>query len=1540
MLAFALAFSAVCGAAYMRGDMNGDGIVDTDDAIYLLRHALMPGSYPISQSGDVNGDGLIDTDDAIYLLRHALMPGNYPLKPDKLYSEGLEYTLSADGTYYELSGIGSCTDTDIVIPAEHEGLPVKTIKSQAFNGCKSIESIKIPDGITSIGDRAFYDCTALVSITIPKDVSSIGNEVFVYCLSLESITVEQGNTAYRSTDGNLYSADGKELMQYALGKKDASFTVPDGVTSIRDKAFQACAYLTSVSVPKGVTSIGSYTFNECTSLSSVTLPEGLTSIGKRTFYYCTSLTSVVIPNGVESIGNDAFRNCTLLASVTIPKSVKSIGGYAFANCISLATVNYIGTSDEWESVTKGGYWNYNAGKYTVTLVGPYTSPDLAYTISADGTYYELSGIGSCTDTDIVIPEMYNGLPVAYIKKDAFRGNTKITSVVIPASVKNIGYMAFASCRNMASVKFSEGLEVIEYQAFADCRALESIEIPSTVTSIGGYAFGDCLKLTEITVPANVKLINKGAFAGCYRVTRVTIENGVETIGELAFCDCEGITEIIIPESVKTIGKQAFSECTSLASVTLGNGIETIGDYAFAGLTKLTTINIPASVKTLGEGVFKDCTGLVGVTIENGVEAISVQAFRGCASLATITLPESVKTIGDEAFCACTALVSAVLPDGITSIGNNAFEGCYILESIELPKELETIGYYAFAHCYKIGSITIPEGVTSIGDCAFYWCEGLKTVSIPSSLKNITSGVFMNCSGITSVIIPEGVETIGYGAFCGCTSLESVVLPQSLTSLGGETFYECSSLKTICVIGTKEKWDSVTKGDNWSYGTGEYTVKIIELLTEEEWKNAFASENFYNVTMHYNDEVWETLPDGTVRWLMVTQEYDGEYLRYRWSIDLKETPDFGGDTVEAVIKNSKEYIEQNNIYDVICTEELLEILSGYEKAYAGFRFDFATDSYTNGEISFTFFENGKIKSYSVDELTFTFEKYGATKVEPPVKTSEGLSYGLLSNNTYYVAGIGTCTDTDIVIPSTYNGFPVTQIYSYAFQNNSTITSVTVPESVVSIAYKAFCACKKLESVTILGGNTIGGWTFYNCPSLKTVTINDGVKIIEENAFACCSLLSSVTLPETLETVGNQVFYACTSLTDVTVPSGVTSLGDHIFYGCTSLASVTLYEGITKIPNYSFQNCTSLTSVIIPSGVTTVGTSAFSGCTALKSVTMPKSVTLIGQGAFLNCRKLASITFIGTEAEWSAVTKGQNWDKSAGAYTVNFATDFSNPDLYSGTYGYEYLGTLENGEVHQAFYTRIDSVIKAFHLDTATTLTDSTKFLEPVLFNDLGLTYDEAVRVYSIYKSDHPLYYWISNSWTHRWNNESECLVPWVDGDYWSAEKRAASHAAIYESVAEYDELLKNENSEYGIALIIRDSICAAVDYTYEEDGVTPSNARWAHNILGVLTKQGAVCEAYAETFQLLLNFKGVENIYVMGIANNGRHAWNLVKLDDGKWYWCDITWDDVVNYYYFCVPETASFTSSHIPYTPESNTPYDRLYTLPERATAKFEGAKY
>ena len=267
------------------------------------------------------------------------------------YSKDLKFILNDDDQSYTVTGIGTCTDTDVFIPNTYEGLPVTSIGDRAFRECTGFTSIVIPDSVTSIGDMAFERCTGLTSIVIPDSVTSIGRSAFSGCTGLTSITVDEDNTSYQSIDGNLYSKDGKTLIQYAIGKKNTSFTIPDSVTSIGYAAFGYCTGLTSIVIPDSVETIGEFAFAFCSNLSEITLGESLRAIGGDAFRGCTGLTSIVIPDSVETIGEHAFTDCSNLSVITLGESLRAIGVRAFDGCTGLTDVYYIGTEAEGAKIS-------------------------------------------------------------------------------------------------------------------------------------------------------------------------------------------------------------------------------------------------------------------------------------------------------------------------------------------------------------------------------------------------------------------------------------------------------------------------------------------------------------------------------------------------------------------------------------------------------------------------------------------------------------------------------------------------------------------------------------------------------------------------------------------------------------------------------------------------------------------------------------------------------------------------------------------------------------------------------------------------------------------------------------------------------------------------------------------------------------------------------------------------------------------------------------------------------------------------------------
>lgn len=271
----------------------------------------------------------------------AVTYGHYSSYENKNYYEGdieiPKEVVRGSKTYLVVaigeSAFSGCSGvTSVTIPTS-----VTEIGSNAFSNCSGLTSLTIPTSVTTIGNGAFYRCSGLTSMAIPTSVTAIGSSAFAYCCSLKEIEVEEGNAAYVSRDGVLYTKDCATLHSFPGGKV-GSFSIPTTVTTIGDSAFRYCEGLTSVNIPNSVTAIDSYAFSVCKGLTSVTIPNSVTTIGNSAFRNCTGLTSVAIPNSVTKIADDTFLNCTKLESATISNSATSIGEDAFAGCWELREI--------------------------------------------------------------------------------------------------------------------------------------------------------------------------------------------------------------------------------------------------------------------------------------------------------------------------------------------------------------------------------------------------------------------------------------------------------------------------------------------------------------------------------------------------------------------------------------------------------------------------------------------------------------------------------------------------------------------------------------------------------------------------------------------------------------------------------------------------------------------------------------------------------------------------------------------------------------------------------------------------------------------------------------------------------------------------------------------------------------------------------------------------------------------------------------------------------------------------------------------------
>ena len=219
-----------------------------------------------------------------------------------------------------------------------------------------------------------------------------------------------------------------------------------------------------------------------------------------------------------------------------------------------------------------------------------------------------------------------------------------------------------------------------------------------------------------------------------------------------------------------------------------------------------------------------------------------------------------------------------------------------------------------------------------------------------------------------------------------------------------------------------------------------------------------------------------------------------------------------------------------------------------------------------------------------------------------------------------------TDVDIPKYVSYKGYSykVASIEESAFEGCTSLTSMTIPNSVTSIGWSAFEGCKSLTNITIPNSVTSIGYSVFDmCYSLASITIPNSVTSIGEDAFARCTSLTSITIPNSVTSIGDSAFAECESLTSITIPNSVTSIEDRAFSYCKSLTSITIPNSVTGIEDFAFKGCKSLTSITIPNSVTSIGWSAFDGCKSLTNITIPCSVTSIGDFAFNGCKSLEEL-----------------------------------------------------------------------------------------------------------------------------------------------------------------------------------------------------------------------------------------------------------------------------------------------------------------------------
>ena len=473
------------------------------------------------------------------------------------------YTEQSDGTIMlgENSNrtISDETAGEIAIPSTINNRRVTTIGRYAFESCRELESVIIPDSITQIEYGAFYSCTALKSVTLPKSLCNIGETAFSQCYSL---TNAQGFVIINDILFNYYGENGnvtvpndiKRIASHAFYQRGnvTQVTVPQGVTNIGSNAFCDCRSLKSVTLPSSATQLGKRLFYNCDKLESVTLPDGVETIDEAFFLCCSSLKSVKLPSALRSVGSNAFSSCTSLEELTIPKGVTNIESYAFWNCSSLMSIRFLADAP------KMGTTLFNKVPANAKAILPVALPGWSQVgetwngmkvvaSCADGGPYKETVDGvewSFTVTNAMATIAGNGFSNPAISRSV-AGSIKVPAELGCCEVEAIGTWAFYYCEKLTSVTLPDTILLIGDSAFEGCSSIQSMKLPASLERVGGYAFYNCKGLKRVAFTGDVKRFDNYAFCGCVSLESITFNGNVPSLGSYVFFSCPSTCKILI-----------------------------------------------------------------------------------------------------------------------------------------------------------------------------------------------------------------------------------------------------------------------------------------------------------------------------------------------------------------------------------------------------------------------------------------------------------------------------------------------------------------------------------------------------------------------------------------------------------------------------------------------------------------------------------------------------------------------------------------------------------------------------------------------------------------------------------------------------------------------------------------------------------------------------------------------------------------------------------------------------------------------------------
>jgi hypothetical protein len=429
-----------------------------------------------------------------------------------------------------------------------------------------------------------------------------------------------------------------------------------------------------VVIPDGATTIGERAFKDCYKLDNVVIPASVTKIGEQAFYTCKCLQSVVILGNYKTVDYEAFYMCPNITSIAIGKEV-SIDKSGLEKCHDFgkayADANRVAGTYKWSD----GKWD-DKGK------------------RIEGNW--------CLATT-------NNLGILEIGKETYKGHADLNHFIIPDGVAVIGESAFRECTNLESVVIPNSVTSIDHNAFDYCTSLKSVVIPDSVKTIEPWAFNGCFALQSVDLGRGVESIGDGAFFNACGWSEITIPSSVTYIGDHSFwCgganDAQGKNKTFKKVNFGNPGDTHYKGVQKAESPNWGgfkelkeiyyNG-ERLPSNLFAANRSYDTVTLGPNVREVQENAFYGLT-IKQLNLSDGIQTINSNAFTWMWGLKTVRIPNTVTKISDWAFNGCFDLKNLTIGNNVTYIGNGAFYNTSI-EDLTIPDKVETIGGKAFSN---------------------------------------------------------------------------------------------------------------------------------------------------------------------------------------------------------------------------------------------------------------------------------------------------------------------------------------------------------------------------------------------------------------------------------------------------------------------------------------------------------------------------------------------------------------------------------------------------------------------------------------------------------------------------------------------------------------------------------------------------------------------------------------------------------------------------------------------------------------------------